>query len=422
MTSYEKYVTHLDGLLSGCEWGRKLFDEVTFHGALNGKAAAALRDLVDLSEIKHYGAFFTGELLAKKAVSAAAHSCIDQPVCDPACGAGDLLLRWVEFFPVSDSLEETISSWESRIFGYDIHPEFIKVTKRRLALSAIARGAKLDRGKIKIDERFPGIVEANFLKSALPTNKGTIVVNPPYNQINQQDSVTWGKGKISQAAIFLARCVEKGAIGQRVVAVLPDVLRSGSRYEKWRDWMNSSLEVISLKSAGRFSRHADIDVFLLDGIIQRNPKRRIPWTPSKQAASKVLESICEICVGSVVPHRDPQRGHWVSYFTTKDLAPWEKIDKGKKRRVMSSTVTPPFVAVRRTSSPSDKERPVASIVDCDGPVALENHLIALKPKDGRLVTCNQIMELLRTNRTRAFLDQGIRCRHLTVSILKKVPI
>jgi hypothetical protein len=78
--------------------------------------------------------------------------------------------------------------------------------------------------------------------------------------------------------------------------------------------------------------------------------------------------------------------------------------------------------VRRTSSPSDPHRAVATVVLGKRPVAVENHLIVLLPKNKTLRACRQAMRLLRDDSTDKRLDRTMRCRHLTVEAVASLPI
>lgn len=420
MKGYQKYISQLDELIKACS-GCNVPNSLHHH--LNGAANEALWNHATAAAIKESGAFFTGESLARQAVEPAARKLKLLPVFDPACGAGDLLLRWAEHLPIQPSLEETIEHWGTLLYGIDLHPEFIAATKRRLALSAIARGSKFVRQSFNLDSAFPHIYRADFLANhRFHEGPLTILLNPPFSQQVPKEIVSWSNGKVSQAALFFIKCLSEINEGQRVVAILPDVLRSGSRYEKWRTLVSEMFRPLRLESIGRFSASADVDVFILDGKVTRLATNTIEWTKPTQSDDCNLDSICEIRVGTVVPHRDPQEGKLVRYFSAPNLPPWKTVTSAQLRNVKSRTFIPPLVAVRRTSSPSDRDRPVASIISGKSPVALENHLIALRPLDGSIKTCHHILDILRSSTTRLELDKDIRCRHLTVGALKKIKI
>ncbi len=416
MEPYADYARFLDALISGIsEFGFKNYRSEVAH-ALNGGASEALRSEVRLSELKRHGAFFTTEKIARHAIEPLAKE-TGGAVYDPACGAGDLLLRWAENLPLRASLSSTLESWGNLLVGSDTNPEFISVAKRRLLLCALSRNSRWRfNPKGRADDLFPQLQVQDFLNKGI-AQRATLVMNPPFNQVRINES--WASGKTSLAAVFLMKALALLAEGERVAAILPEVLRSGSRYEKWRQIVGEMLVFERFESLGKFSKIVDVDVFLLQG------RRGAPVCPNlwkRPDASPKLESICNVRVGTVVPHRDKQAGPLVRYLCTSSLPSSGEYCGGEFRRVPSQTVATPFVAVRRTSSPSDRIRPVATIVTGKGPVALENHLISLRPHDGKLATCRLIYDLLRSPRTRSSLDQTIRCRHLTTSAIRNLPL
>ena len=130
-----------------------------------------------------------------------------------------------------------------------------------------------------------------------------------------------------------------------------------------------------------------------------------------------------VSVGAVVPHRDPNKGRWSPFATSRTVPAWNIVREiGQHRRFEGTKVQPPFVTVRRTSSPRDPERAIGSVVLGKVPVAVENHLIVLKPKRGGQESCEFALQNLKDARTKAWLDERIRCRHLTVGALRELPI
>jgi hypothetical protein len=77
--------------------------------------------------------------------------------------------------------------------------------------------------------------------------------------------------------------------------------------------------------------------------------------------------------------------------------------------------------VRRTSRPGDEHRAVATIVVCDRPVAVENHLLVCRPRDGSGTACQTLLDVLQRPETTSWLDRRICCRHLTVSAVRSIP-
>jgi hypothetical protein len=112
----------------------------------------------------------------------------------------------------------------------------------------------------------------------------------------------------------------------------------------------------------------------------------------------------------------------LDYITPKTLPSWETITQIEHgRKFEGKAYQTPFVAVRRTSRPGHKFRAVGTIVNTGGEVAVENHLLVLLPKSGMLDDCQALLKLFQDERTNNWLDERIRCRHLTVSSLRELP-
>jgi hypothetical protein len=60
-------------------------------------------------------------------------------------------------------------------------------------------------------------------------------------------------------------------------------------------------------------------------------------------------------------------------------------------------------------------------VDGPKPLAVENHLLVLRPLDGRVETCQELAAWLAEDEVQSVLDARIRCRHLTTAALREVP-
>ncbi len=55
-------------------------------------------------------------------------------------------------------------------------------------------------------------------------------------------------------------------------------------------------------------------------------------------------------------------------------------------------------------------------------VAVENHMIIIKPKSNSIGECKKLMKILRSKSTNEFLNSRIRLRHLTVQVIKDIPL
>lgn len=385
-----------------------------------------LRSIISISDLREAGSFFTGDALACNAVTK-----FNTPisstsiVLDPTCGAGNLLIAASKNLPVKETLEETIGHWGTVLFGFDIFPEFVETTKMSLILEAIKRGSEPNGISIHALKRMlPNIRKTNALLEVETYLKAThILINPPYGLIHSPESCSWGSGKVNAAGVFVEHMLSSAAPNTCFVAILPDVLRSGTRYANWRNVVdnraNHNVEIV-----GRFDYKTDVDVFLLSGIVGNKSLQptEMNWDCSDLLSATKVSDHFTISVGSVVPYRDAEVGETYPYITPRTLPVWEEVEQiTAVRNISGKTIKPPFVAIRRTSSPSDKTRAVATIVNCQKSVAVENHIIVAVPLEGGLSTCRQLMNVLKNNGTDKFLNKRIRCRHLTVGAIREIP-
>jgi uncharacterized protein YprB with RNaseH-like and TPR domain len=123
-----------------------------------------------------------------------------------------------------------------------------------------------------------------------------------------------------------------------------------------------------------------------------------------------------------VPHRLEQQRERRLYLDVSNAPVWMEIQADRLCNYKGKAFDPPFVVVRRTSSPSDRKRARATIVRNSGPVLVENHLLVLLPRVRTLAECRRIMQVLRDDRTDEWLNSTLRCRHLTVGAVKQIPI
>ncbi len=94
----------------------------------------------------------------------------------------------------------------------------------------------------------------------------------------------------------------------------------------------------------------------------------------------------------------------------------------ERRKYSGKLFKPPLIVIRRTSSPSDKFRAVGTIIKGKELVAIENHMIVVQPIDGTVASCNQLIRTLKSQETNDFLNERIRLRHLTVGVVKQIPL
>ncbi|MDU9025319.1 N-6 DNA methylase [Pseudomonas corrugata] len=392
-------------------------------------AGFAVEQLIPATVRSAHGIFFTEEKLASRIASLMrAEIASEASFFDPACGAGNLLLAIAKDYPLRKSLLETLRFWAKKFGGCDLNENFILATKLRLiGLAAYRHGVgAVARKTLNVFLSYFNLFKVcNYLDAGQSSEFDCVVANPPFGHVVLSEPLSWSSGKTQQAAVFMARILEQARPGQKVTAILPDVLRSGTRYSRWRSLIELGGENITVEVHGKFSKAVDVDVFFITFTlpefsrdsakanfdIWRNP------TGCLSAGKVRLGDKFTVRVGPVVPHRLSGSGMVVPYLSTGNATPFGTVVEFGQVRFSGTLYEPPFVLVRRTSNPSDKKRIVTTLVIGERPVAIENHLVILKPKGGGVEQCEALIEALNNQGVYEQLNQAIRCRHLTVSSL-----
>lgn len=383
--------------------------------ALDGLASEKLRNLVPLETRRESGAFFTSTELGQELLTSY-NLKFGKKVFfyDPACGAGNLLISVQNYYNSIFSKGTKIE-----ISGTDIHNEFIEATKLRLSIWDL-----LNTGK-SVSDFSNNFRIANGLENNIFYEKAThIITNPPFNVIFPPKEITWASGKVSAAAVFIDSIIENVKVGTQILAILPDVLRSGSRYEKWRENIIKRCMVADLKLLGQFDKYADIDVFSILITKKKLSKKITPfqWSNSSTKTS-VVSDLFLVCVGSVVDNRDLHEGISRPYLKSRGLPGWCNISEiSHSRQYTGKAIESPFVVIKRTSRHGDHHRAIASIITIPEPIYVDNHLIVLKPISGKIADCRKLLKILQRPSTDNWIDNQIRCRHLTVKVVSNIPI
>ncbi|MGR4050478.1 N-6 DNA methylase [Kosakonia cowanii] len=383
-----------------------------------------LRDSYSIENMRQSGTFFTGLELATKALDSFPDQINAQSVIlDPTCGAGNLLVLCSRKLAIHPKLTQTLSIWGKQLKGYDLYESFIEGAKLRIIIDALNRGAKMDCDINTALNLLPNIT----VKDALNINHDDLkdithmIMNPPFMLSKSPKNNYWKKGKVNSAGIFLDHYLRLLPSNCSISAILPDVLRSGSRYADFRKYVECNF-VGKCNIWGRFNKKTDVDVFILMGKTTYNSTKRISWSLDLGDYNQ-LSSKYDVRVGPLVAYRDPQEGKEHPYFHPKNSPAWEIITKQtEKRKFEGALIHPPFVLVKRTSSPTDKYRASATVINLEIPVAIENHMIVIKPKDSTLKSCLELLGILKSSQTNDFLNNRIRTRHLTVGVIKEIPI
>ncbi|MCR4663976.1 MAG: hypothetical protein K5660_01245 [Paludibacteraceae bacterium] len=373
-----------------------------------------------VSILREKGAFFSGDKLVDFLFTDV--PIVKTAIYDPAAGCGDLLLRYLDKLELASSFSESMQEWECIVYAAEKEPSFVKLMKLRLWLLLYLKYHERTKlGQLVIPdlrERFAGVVCRDAFKYLPETMPNIVIMNPPFQQVDSNGVYSWGTGKVSYAAIFLYEMYKRFP-KSRILAILPDVLRSGSRYEKLRTTVASDLKSV-VRVYGRFDKKTDIDVFVLDH--RPDMRKRV----LRNAGRKQGRMICDdfaVHVGAVVPHRDALKGRSCFFLTADNVPPGSNIVRVKEKiKSVHKSVKGPFVVLRRTSSPSDKIRCVSSIVSSSHDFHLDNHLIYLKPREHKseLKLCQEVCNFFSSQECSAIVSRLIRCRHLTVRIIRNL--
>ncbi len=424
MLEYSSYTKQLEELVASAhlastrEWKQSCYE------ALNGGPIRELRETVDLVVRRKSGVFFTSNSLATELLRGNNIGSIKPVFFDPACGVGNLLIAAAREFPIYPSLKKTLIAWNQTLTGIDKYEVFARATRARLALLAISKGAIQEDGLVSdLEHLLPNIRQGDGLSyETLYNHADWIIINPPYSMVNSPSTCEWARGKVNAAALFIEAALRRSSPNSRMTAILPDVLRSGSRYARWRQMVEGLSSINKAVIVGIFDKDVDVDVFILDLIVTKKSSSRsiTAWDQTDTfLEDRRVKDFFNVHVGPVVPHRDPNRGPSYPYIHARTATAWQTVNHLAEERQYSGTVfTPPFVVVRRTSSPRDKHRSVATIINEQRNVAVENHLLVLLPRDKSLQGCMKLLNALRTQYANDWFNERIRCRHLTVSAMR----
>jgi hypothetical protein len=388
---------------------------------LNGEPYRAFRQLTSLESRRVAGCFFTGPQFADQlAASIRRASGPKARVMDPTCGIGDLLLAYARLLPLETTLHKTLISWGSQLAGLDLDPHLVRLAKLRIAMLARSRGGFSQQIE-GIDHYFEDIRVGNMFKCARELGRAdAFLFNPPFGIVEIPKKLSWASGSINAATLFLVELLEAKNQVAPIAAILPDVLRAGTRYRQFREYLAACEVEGDAVSLGRFDAWTDVDVFRT--LLRPTNGGKLWQSSNAKLRGTSIGDFFDVTVGAVVPHRHDNKGPWCKYICARSATRWSSKHKPKNsRRFNGTTVTPPFVAVRRTSSPSDRNRAVGTIIIGDQPVAVENHLIVLKPKDNAVSTCKKALAVLLSRKTSNFLNIEIRCRHLTTNVVASIP-
>ncbi len=389
-------------------------DPISSTSASAEAAADAVRAHISIQRRRSNGIFFTPSTIASIMIDASGVN--GGVVIDPSCGGGDLLLAASRRMKLEATLAKTLKSWSERLWGYDINSDFVESARLRLIRDAAHRHGVGQQEFLKASRsQFLAMIRVGdtSVQYGAPGSPCTVIMNPPYVTAPAGRDLHWANGSINHAALHLEATLKSVATGSKVVALLPEVIRSGTRYAKFQDRVISAYGSIeSERSLGQFDSFADVDVYLLVAAVGRSLSKKEMTKNSKSKSS--IQLTADVSVGAVIPHRHPLKGDWVPYLTVHDVTVGDVNCHALTRRRFSGTVVrPPFVVIRRTSRPGSN-RAAAAVVRGSEPIAVENHLIVVRPRSSKIDECVKLMRYLNSEAVDEILNVEMRCRHLTV--------
>jgi len=387
--------------------------------------------VLDRDARRQQGVFFSGEDWALKMAGLVEVSRWSRFI-DPSAGIGDLLLALAKKLPLMETPRETLRSWSEILVAVDLRSSFLEIAWARIKAVALSRHAEMNPDPAGFSDydspasHLPAAFQvSDFLLLDLGLRRGDcVIMNPPYQRAKAPKGSAAGAGMRSAAALHIEHVIRNAPEGVGILALVPDVIRSGSSYRAFRDWLNEKLDIKSLAAQGHFGESADVDVTILAGVTKEKAGAFLPSNAGMaNAMTTSLQDIASVSVGPVVPHRATEDGIFAGYVTTKNVpVDSEILNPPEFSRFNARLEKAPFLVVRRTSSPSDRRRARASIIRGTDQWLVENHLMIVRPKKQSLEECRRLHKLLSDSRTDAWLNERIRCRHLTVSSLKGIPV
>ena len=358
------------------------------------------------------GVFFSGERWADLLTDNSEQHVYRRAI-DPSCGTGDLLISVAR--RQAGLHQSTVPPVQLRLAGLELERAFSAIARSRMkALNAFL---SVHNAGLKFTSHIRS-VDSLSIRWGL-RDGDLVLMNPPYHRQIAPKWSTLSQSTVSSAAIFVEEALRQMPIDTGLVALVPDVIRSGSSYRRLRQLISDTSSVLAFDPIGRFSNEANVDVAVLS---IRKGAGTFMAAPTHQALPTVGSSF-DVRVGPVVPHRSRSGGRPLPFAHAGSIKAWEVLEQpGEEASYACSPIDGPVVLIRRTSSPSDAIRARASVVTSKLPIHVENHLIVCRPHSGGVTQCVALMENLRDPRTTALLNRVIRCRHLTTSSIASLPI
>lgn len=255
------------------------------------------------SHRRSLGEFYTPTKIAEHLYSLTdfdANKINDKKIVDPSCGSGNLLkilVSDVVRLVVTNKLDASIAlnSLNSNIYGYDIQPVAILITKLQLLLASlpIIEQASVNSKNIYEILPFKNIELADPLKN--PTeywdifaNFDLVIGNPPFLKViknklsssKEFDSILAGQPNLYQ--LFLWWAIKATRADGTITFIIPQSIRSGQYFSKLRKELSKFCEI-------KFITTLNAQQGVFDSVKQ--PMMIISLTKSKNRQESSLVSI-----------------------------------------------------------------------------------------------------------------------------------
>lgn len=211
--------------------------------------------LLDKNEKKRLGQFYTPKEIVDLIVYEANINFdeinMQRKIMDPACGAGVFLTSVIKKMEDRCFGLELIKYVHSNLFGNDINPFAVVLTKLNLTFSLIVHVQGEKELLVFLEEYsdFPNILLQNTLVVTKEKTYDVIIGNPPYfkttnsNDLSFYSEIIYGQPNVY--GLFLFWALKHVSANGMVSFIIPQSFKSGLYFKKLREIL-SKLELVSL--------------------------------------------------------------------------------------------------------------------------------------------------------------------------------
>lgn len=214
------------------------FDKGNFEKATS--IIGLFEDMQDISSKKMFGQYYTPKKLVEESlyVTEIDYEKIDElKIVDPACGAGAFLTCILEKI-ANKGYEKFLSVVENNIFGYDINPFAVMLTKFNIL------AVFFDKFKSISISKFKSVLGNIKLKNTIVVEDlneyDYIIGNPPYFKIKNETILEYENykevlnGQTNMYVLFFVWSIKHCKTNGRITLIIPQSMRNGKYFTKLR--------------------------------------------------------------------------------------------------------------------------------------------------------------------------------------------